>query len=126
MRVFLFVALALSGCIVAGESIADESDSLELSLGQLSGATNYQIGGLVQYADGTVDYFHFPLSKLEFPSDMLVLGLGLDLRRGDTQITAKISTSVDAFTTIMKDSDWGIPEYNPNTTPDNFRYLFRE
>jgi hypothetical protein len=108
LRTHLIKLVALSCIVATNQSIADVSNSVELSLSQLSGSTDYQIGGLVQLADGTSGYVEFPISKLEFPSDMSLLGIGLILQREHSLITARISSSVEESTTTMKDSDWGL------------------
>jgi len=109
--------IALLSGFTATQCVAEADTSLALSLSQLSGASDFQIGGLVQLADGTSGYIHFPLSKLEFPSEMTLFGIGFIAQYPDSQITGKISTSVSESTTTMKDSDWGVIDINPTTTP---------
>jgi len=118
LRNYLLSIIALLSCFTTTHCAAEANTSLELNLSQFSGASDFQIGGLVQLADGTSGYVHFPLSKLEFPSEMWLLGIGLKAQYPDSQITARISTNVAESTTTMKDSDWGIPDINPSTTPD--------
>lgn len=111
--------IALLSCFTTIQCAAEETDtSLDLSLSKFSGATDFQIGGLVRLADGSSGFVHFPLSKLEFPSDMWLFGVGFKAQYPDSQITGRISTSVAESTTTMKDSDWGVPSINPSTTPD--------
>jgi hypothetical protein len=114
----LLPIIALFNCLAANHCAAEANTSLELSLNQLSGASDFQIGGLVQLADGTTGYAHFPVSNLEFPSEMSLFGIGFKARYPDSQITGRISTSVATSTTTMKDSDWGVTSINPSTTPD--------
>lgn len=118
MRNYLLSIVALLSYFTNTQCAAEADTSLELSLNQLSGASDYQIGGLVQLADGTSGYVHFPISKLEFPSDMSLFGFSFKARYPDSQITARISTSVAESTTTMKDSDWGVTSINPSTTPN--------
>lgn len=92
-------------CVFASGQVCAERQVL-VQLSQLTGVTDYEIGGFVQEVNGASGYIHFPVSKLEFPSDMRVLGIGLVSQTDKTQWSVKVSLSVQEDTTTMKDSDW--------------------
>jgi len=84
--------------------------AVEAGLGFLSGSTTYEIGGHVAYADGRSTDLHFPISRLEFPLDVIMLqarGQYVLNNRWTAHLGLSGSLSSDAGT--MEDSDWLAP-----------------
>jgi len=85
-----------------------------------NGDTTYQIGGMVTYPDGTSQKIHTPLSELEWPMDMWMVGIDLGLHLGDRfTINGSIKKNASDPDDPMIDSDWGVwyLSRDPGTSP---------
>ncbi|MDY0211367.1 MAG: omptin family outer membrane protease, partial [Desulfuromonadaceae bacterium] len=77
--------------------------------GYLTGETEYQIGGRIDYADGSVASAHFPLSELSFPLDSYVIKGQVDIdfaKKWALMFNAETNITEDSGK--MEDSDWGV------------------
>lgn len=82
---------------------------ISLGLGNMNGYTQYQRGGLVTNADGSIEEIQFPLSELYFPLDVKTarLDVALSLGHGFT-IGGGITKNLTNKAGDMEDSDWGL------------------
>jgi hypothetical protein len=81
---------------------------INLGVGTIRGDTTYQIGGSVEYADGTKERLHFPISELEFPLDVYMATLKSSIEFLQAwQINIDVHKSITKDSGKMKDSDWG-------------------
>jgi hypothetical protein len=79
-----------------------------LELGSLQGYTRYQRGGLFVDAYGATRQYPSPLSELEFPLDVYMLGLRTGLHYKDRlKLNFELKKNLSTDAGSMEDSDWG-------------------
>ncbi len=115
-QVLVFLCI-LSMLMVGGSALAQSPLKFEFSFGPdyMMGDTTYQIGGKVYDQFGNLtNRFWFPISELEFPTDVMMATAALTV--GSATDSWRINTSLSKNVTedagTMKDSDWVT---NPNT-----------
>lgn len=81
---------------------------LGLDLSSLQGYTLYQRGGLFVDAYGATRQYPSPLSELQFPLDVYMLGLTAGVRYKDRlSLNLELKRNLGADAGTMEDSDWG-------------------
>lgn len=106
-RVYLFVIVSV--LVMTGSSAWAKDVDLHLTagLGWLSGETDYQIGGTVVNANGTVEEYHFPFSELKWPMDVYVASMHADAVVADTvHAKLEVTKNISRAAGWIKDSDW--------------------
>ena len=79
-----------------------------LDLGSLKGYTRYQRGGLFVDAFGATRIYPSPLSELQFPLDVYMLGLTTALKyKHQLNLSFELRKNLKANAGKMEDSDWG-------------------
>lgn len=111
MRTSIFFLCLLLVCVTFSVSPAVAADyDFSLSTGYLKGDTTYQIGGHVNYADGSQGDIHFPLSELMFPLDSVMLKAEGEVTFADKwHLSLSGQTNITDDTGETEDSDWLSP-----------------
>ena len=82
------------------------ASSIQLQLGPYHGETTYQIGGRIDANDLSIP-FHFPVSELRFPMDVIVAKVDVDMLIYE-KINFKLSAihNLNRNSGFLEDSDW--------------------
>lgn len=113
------VCLMLAAFVAArpAGALGPERRGLRLSagVGMLSGESTFDIGGKFVGADGSTAIIHFPLSRLEYPLDVVIGSVKGACDIGERwTISASVSKNLASDAGKAKDSDWGI-FFGPNS-----------
>ncbi len=85
------------------------AECLELAagIGYVQGDVTYEIGGNVEFADGGRATFRFPISRLEWPVEaLLVWAEGTVWFGNSLSLSATVSANADRGSGSLRDSDW--------------------
>jgi hypothetical protein len=99
----------------ASATVIEKQDNpgvvVDISYGQLSGTTQYEIGGNIEIGGYKYDV-HFPVSRLEFPLDVPIASasIGFFPEHNRTVTTLEVTTNLSGDAGKMKDSDFGVFE----------------
>ncbi len=101
LLIVFILSLTISPCLA--------EVNFSLGGGYLSGDTQYQIGGHVDYDYLADEEIHFPLSELKFPLDAYMVKGQVDGNIGSRwNFTVSAATNLTEDTGKMEDSDWGV------------------
>jgi len=80
---------------------------LSLGLGVLSGESQFEIGGKSESYDGRVTQYWFPISRLEFPTDVSIIKLGGTYATNDkVGFRGSLGGNLSSDAGTTKDSGW--------------------
>jgi outer membrane protease len=101
---------------VQEEKIRIKKFSIETGPEAYFGYTLYQIGGIIEYPDGSKARAWFPLSELKFPLNVLMLSGDIQYIPGEKFILhANVKKNITRKAGKMEDSDWGVITGDPDS-----------